>query len=143
MAKYPEIERLEEFISANDVVITPIPDRYLDQKRYFTKVEFRIRTKTFILFVDDEFEDLKLNKPPLSLCVVLREIEGVHIEGPYPNWCKALNLDESNTAVRNPYDNLLQISKDLKALVGTYVSIISDFDVTLNAGEAQELRERY
>ncbi len=70
MAKYPEIECLEEFISANDVLITPIPDRYLDQKGYFTKVEFRIRTKTFILFVDDEFEDLKLNKPRPYLCAL-------------------------------------------------------------------------
>jgi len=67
----------------------------------------------------------------------------VHIEGPYPSWCKALNLDESNAEVRNHFDNLLQISQELKALVGTFDSVISDFDFTLNAGAAQELRERY
>lgn len=143
MAKFPEITKLEEFISVNAVVTTPVPGRFLNEKNYYPQVEFEIGNKIFTLFVDDEFDDLKLNKAPLSLCVVLREIEGVNIEGPYPNWSKALNLDESNAEVHTHYDNLQKISKELETQVGSFDSAISDYDFTLNAGAAQELRERY
>lgn len=143
MAKFPEIAKLEEFISVNAVVIALVPGKGLDEKSYYPQVEFQIRNKVFKLFVDDEFDDLKLNKTPLSLCVDLREIEGVSIEGPYPNWCKALNLDASNAEVPSHYDNLQKVSKELKTQVGSFDSTISDYDFTLNAGAAQELRERY
>nr|WP_299384490.1 hypothetical protein [Allomuricauda sp.] len=138
--KYPENKALMSLYERHSIKVSQIVGKYLLDCLDYPLIHLVVGLQEFEFYVDDEFHDLQVNNPLLSLCLALRELEGYRDEGPLEQWCKALMLDSENTQVTSHYRNLERIYPSLVSLLGPIDSQISDLDFQLNAGAAQELR---
>ena len=138
---YPEIQALIEIIQKHNVRISVSDDEFLAGNEDYPAVVISLNEKSFKLFADDEYKDLRLNNTLLALCVVLRELEDYEYASDYLVWCKHHAFDEANSQVREYHMSLGSIYKDVEIILGKINSQISDYDFELNAGAARELRE--
>ncbi len=138
---YPEIEALREIHRKHNVTIRVSKNEFLMENKSYPAVTFSLGGQSFKLFVDDEYEDFKLDSSALSLCLILRELESYKDEDSYQSWCKAQLLDPVNTEVKAFYKSLNGIYPEIEKILGEVNSQISDYDFGLNAGAAQELRK--
>ncbi|MCR9172459.1 MAG: hypothetical protein NXI10_08215 [bacterium] len=139
MKQYPEIEQLSSLRKQFAISIHPF-NVYLCNRSDFPKVEFKIGSKSYHIFVDDEYHDFKKDNPDLHLCLVLRTLEMYEDAPDFLAWCTQFELDASNSTAREHHMELGHIYRDIEQQVGTVDSYISDLDFQLNAGAAQELR---
>ena len=139
---YPEIQVLKEIHQKHNVNISVSNDEFLAGNEDYPAVVFTLDEKSFKLFADDEYKDLPVDNPLLSLCVVLRELEDYEYASDYFVWCKHHAFDVANSQVREYHMNLGSIYKDVEKILGKINSQISDYDFELNAGAARELREK-
>ncbi len=141
MAEFPEIAKLQAVRLQHQIEIR-ITQEQLCNRADFPKVLFTLDEKTFPIYVDDEYGDLKINNPDLHLCLVLRSLENYADAEDFLVWCTQLGLNSSDTEARNHHLALRTIYPEIATLLGTIDSFISDFDFELNAGAAQELRRK-
>ena len=140
MFDYPEIERLNQLYVTHKVETKTDRSRLLAGEEYYPMVVFKLAGKTFELYVDDEYDDLKNNYPLLNLCLVLRELEGYAWADDLLVWSMERGLDPGDPQVLNFYRELGRIYTDVAAILGKVESFVSDWDFEMNAGAAQALR---
>jgi len=140
MSKYPEIQKLQKITQDFDIQIRVLSDSVLFDALSHVWVEFTINKESFILFIDDEYEDLKIDNPLLQLCLVLRELETYHEEEDILEWTKHKYLEAGNSKVLEYYKSLSKTYTEIEGILGKIDSHISYHDFELNAGAAQELR---
>lgn len=138
---YSEIEALQEIYKKYKVKINVSKTEFLGGDKDYPAVVFSLNDKSFNLFADDEHSDFKFQKPLLSLCVVLRELDYYSYSQDYLLWCKELNFDSGNTQILNYYRSLGSLYRDIENILGKINPNITDWDFEMNAGPAQELRE--
>ena len=137
---YLEIEQLEDLIKLHSIEVETQPGIFLTGDESYTAVKFRIGNHIHELFVFDEYDDLELNNPPLSLCLVLRELETYRDAEDFLVWCKEQGLEPGNDAARSYHMGLNSIYKRVIEVLGPIDSALSDLDFQLNSGAAQYLR---
>ncbi|GAB5416753.1 MAG: hypothetical protein Crog4KO_22420 [Crocinitomicaceae bacterium] len=140
MAEYPEIAKLQALRLQHSIEVRSTHER-LCNRADFPKVHFSVGQKTFSIFIDDEYEDLKIDNPDLHLCLALRSLENYADAEDFLVWCTQLGLDSTDNEARNHHLELSTTYSEIKKILGTIDSYISDFDFELNAGAAQELRK--
>ncbi|XOV66695.1 MAG: hypothetical protein ACFHU9_13805 [Fluviicola sp.] len=140
MKEYPEIEQLASLRKQFNISIQ-VTDEFLCGKSWFPKVEFQLNGASYFLFVDDEFEDFKINNSDLHLCLVLRSLENYKDSEDFLVWCTELGLPPSDIHVREYHLELRNIYPAIEKQLGRIDSFISDHDFELNAGAAQVLRK--
>lgn len=139
--EYPEIEALNQLWVKHKVMVKTDRSKLLDGKSYYPSVEFTLGNRTFQLFVDDEYDDLKKNYPLLNFCLVLRELEGYEYSENYQQWCQERFFEPEVAAINEAYEQLALVYKEVKEILGEIDSKISDYDFELNAGAAQAIRK--
>ena len=141
MSKYPEIQALEKITQDFDINIKVLGEELLFKALGHVWVEFTINKNSFVLLIDDEVNDFKINNPLLHLCLVLRELETYSEEEDILEWTKHKYLDAGDSKVLNYYRSLSGIYKQIERTLGTINSYISYYDFEFNAGAAKELRK--
>jgi hypothetical protein len=141
MKNYPEITALNALISQFDISVSIVSDSFLAGRNDFPLIEMRAGNESFSFFVDDEFGDLALGNPPLSLCVALRTLESYEFAEDFLVWCTQHGLDAAGPGLLDHFKNLGEIYTKIQELLGEINSQISDFDFELNAGAVQMLRK--
>ncbi len=140
MSNYPEIQALQQLHTDHRIHIAVIQDQYLGDKQDHPKVRCILNDRSFELYVDDEYSDLAIGNPLLSLCLVLRELETFQEEEDLLRWSNSKSLNPGSPAVLNYYKKLSKIYAEIEQELGKIDSQISDLDFQLNAGAVQILR---
>lgn len=138
---YPEIEKLNDLYLKHRFSSELNRSQILDNKSYYSLVRFELSGKNFELFVDDEYDDFRHNNPVLNLCLVLRELEGYECTSDFQTWCQERSIDSTDEEVKESFNHLVQVYREVEKILGTIDSQVSDFDFELNAGAAQSLRK--
>lgn len=139
MNDYPEITRLSSLRDQFNISVQAT-EEVLCNKSWFRKVNFNIGSHSFSIFVDDEYDDLKIDNPNLHLCLVLRSLENYRDAEDFLVWCTQLGLNASDDATREHHMELRTIYASIQKILGNIDSFISDLDFQLNSGAAQKLR---
>lgn len=139
--EYPEIKALNDIYVKHKVMIKITREQILDNDKDYPSVDFQLAGKTFKIFVDDEYQDLRYNYPLLNLCLVLRELESFDDSRDYEIWCQERYKDAQNEQVKANHQHLGEIYEEIKQILGNIDSQVSDFDFEMNARAAQRLRK--
>ena len=137
---YPEIEALNQLYVTHKVTTKTDRSQLLAGLEYYPLVNFEIGGKSFQIFVDDEYDDLRYNYPLLNLCLVLRELEGYVYANGYEIWCQERFLNKEDEQVTQSYKHIANTYQEVAQIIGEIKSYVTDFDFELNAGAAQRLR---
>lgn len=132
---YPEIQKLNNLKVSFGIKINHVGS--LDN---LSKVELKIKDKSFSIYIHDEYNDLIINNPLLNLCLVLRELELYKDCSDFLDWCNNQNVIASNEDLRGYYMKLDKTYYAIENIIGQIDSQISDLDFQLNAGAIAELR---
>lgn len=140
--KYPEIEKLEGFITQNNVSTTISSQITIDED--LTPVVFTLKKIETILYIQDEYEDLDLNNPILNCLLTLMELDAIDDSNDYLQWCNFLNLEANNHQLLSYYTDCVKLIADIKPYFpnNKIECFISGLDFELNAGAAQYLRSQ-
>ncbi len=138
---YPEIKFLKKIYKEHNITLHVLNNKFLSNNKDFSAIIFSLENKSFCLYIDDEYQDLKIGNPILSLCLALRELENYEDANDYLIWCNNLMLKPENSQVRLYYMSLSNIYIEVENILGRIDSQISNFDFELNSGAAQELRK--
>jgi len=137
---YPNIKALNDIYVKHHVSVDISKTNFLDTEQLMPEVILRIDGKKFKLYLDDEFDNIKLNYPLLNFCIVLRELEDFKFSNDYQIWCAERNIDAANPEIKAYYIRLGHIYDDIESLLGEINSYISSFDFEFDMGEAHALR---
>ncbi len=138
---YSEIQFLQKIYLRYKVSVRVSDTDFLADNKEYPAVVFSLNNTSFKLYVEDEYRDLQIDNPILTLCLILRELENYMYEDDYLEWCKAQILEPANSQVSGYYMKLGSIYMEVEKILGKINSHISNFDFELNAGAAQELRK--
>ncbi len=138
---YSEIQFLQKIYLRHKVSARVSDTDFLAGNKEYPAVVFSLNNSSFKLYVEDEYKDLQIGNPILTLCLILRELENYMYEGDYLEWCKSQTLEPESSQVRDYYMKLGNIYMEVEKILGKINSHISNFDFELNAGAAQELRK--
>ena len=140
-SSYPEIQALEKIYQENDIRIKVWDNESLSKQFNYPRVELTLKNQSFILYVDDEYNDFKMGNPLLSLCLILKELEAYEDEDDFLTWCKSQLLEVSDVKVLDYYRGLSKIYLQIEQLLGKIDSQVSNYDFEFNTGAAKELRK--
>lgn len=104
-------------------------------------VLFRSKEHSYSLYIDDEYGDLNVDEPLLHFELVLRSLEILQDAQDYEQWLHWQSL-EGHPDLEAHYTKGKNNLKVLEAELGTLSSHIPNIDWELNAGEAQQLRNK-
>ncbi len=138
---FPEITELQVLVTTFQMSVKTITGEFLGEKEYFPKIRLTIKGRVFSFYADDEYNDLTIPNPALSVCVALRSLEDYKHAEDYLVWCTQHNFDTASTAVRNHFQHLGEVYSQVHKILGEVDSKISDYDFELNTGAAQQLRK--
>ncbi len=135
-----ELESLLEKINRFRIVITPT-GKYLSQYDDYKEVTFRIFNNKYTLYIYDEYNDLSTENPPMSLLLVLWELESYVENDDYLTWCDDCMFDPADMTVRNYHMGLRTVYPEIKQLMNDNVEPdVSSFDFHFGAGATSQVR---
>ncbi len=138
--QYPELIQLKAFLDTYTIKVTRIDIPPIAQS--LTPVEVSFHNETFIVQIQDEYDDLKHQNPLLDGLLVLRELAIIQDSTDFVSWCKSIALSLDNNHLLSYYkqttNTLHKISQVLKNKDIDY--FVSDLDFQLNSGPIQQLR---
>ncbi len=137
---YNEIQQLNIFSTKYQIIIKPIVGSYLVGNTSFPEVDVTISDHRFAVYVDDEYDDLKINSKLLAVCILMRTLESYDYADDYLVWCTQHGFNAANSLVKDHFQNLGDIVGWFRSNDILINSFISDYDFELNAGAAQSLR---
>ena len=92
------------------------------------------------MFLDDEYQDLKVGNPLLDICLVYIELEDYEYHEDITTWCQGRGIEPTDKVI-NYYRNLAELYREIESRIGKIKCPVSDYDFEMNAGAAQALRE--
>lgn len=137
---YPEIDTLYKIIESRGLVLTVLPKTEELKAISFREIEFKSRTLTCIIPVDDEYEDAKDPNPAILLQLILHACYEHEDHDDITTWSTAYGLALSHSLTLSFYKTLGEVVPRIRDLIGTDLEGISAYDWQLNAGAAQTLR---
>ena len=136
MPDYPEIAKLKEYFEDNAILIEVLGEA---DKHYTYWVGLTINKRSWKLYVDDEYNDLKAEKPVIALFLILSSLQEYQDSSDYLEWCKTSELEPSDSWLEY-YRSLDEIVKQIESEIGSIDPLISQFDYSLNTGVIKALR---
>ncbi len=138
--QYPEINHIHSFIKKYDVVINIINSD--KPQNGLTPLTLKLKNLEHVIYMMDEYDDLRFNNPLLNFVLVFRELELIADSTDYLNWCKQQSIDAHNDVLSAYYADLASALPDIAKCFPDYniTSFVSDLDFQLNAGVIQTLR---
>lgn len=131
MKIYPEIEKLKSIYTAHNISIKRLLPTNKDG---FVYAEMTIGTKSWKLYVDDEYEDCTKYNPIVALFLTLFSLEIYHDSVDYLDWCHQNLLDASDIKWLTYYKSLERTYEEIKNELGEIDSCISSLDYQLRTG---------
>lgn len=138
MNTYPEIEAINKIYVKYKVEIRFSASDFLEDKKEYRAVNFKIDGNLFCFYVEDELDDIKYGYPLLNFCLVLRELEGYALTSDYLIWCQERYLDPKNEITLQNFRNLGSIYQEVEKIE----SFVSDWDFEMGSGASWELRNK-
>jgi hypothetical protein len=139
---YPEIQALEAFINEHSVSLR-IPS---DKQAVFDLNPFYISilNAEYLCYIQDEYDDLRLQDPRVHIVLALREFEIIEESTDYLHWCTMMGLPSNSEVMRSYYQDTVNVIPNIKSYFkrNAITSFISDLDYQLNAGAMQYLRNK-
>ena len=106
----------------------------------FKALEINLNGSSFIIYIDDEYNDVNENNPLLCFFLILRELEIFKDSTDYLNWCKQLGVNANDETLRQYYISLSSTYTKIEKMLGKIDSCISSMDYQLSTGVVQKLR---
>lgn len=133
---YPEIDQLHLLQKQKELSISFVHEI----KKGLLEVVFKSGTKSWNLFIDDEYGDFKEENQLLCIFLVLKSLEDYAETEDYLEWCKISYLEPGESRWLDYYRNLSKIHNEIEKVLGSIHPIISSFDYELRAGAYSALR---
>lgn len=137
--QYPEIGRLRALLDDANVRISVVDGNPLPLKADWCFCEVERGSEKVLCPVDDEYGDRKSACAELLLNLMLETLSAWRDAAGFEAWCTETGLAGDETA-RNIYKQLSVAAPLLTHWFGSIEAPISSFDISLNAGAAQALR---
>ena len=131
---------LEKFIQRNGINISTVDINNTLERLVLCKLN--INNKSLEVYINDEFNDLKIGKQTLNVFLILRELAIIDDSEDFLQWCSWNDLNANNSELLAYYKG---ICKELPTLKSYFDNneidyFISDLDFQLNSGAIQFLR---
>ena len=138
MKKYPEIDKLKSIYTAHAISIKILKRA---NREGFVLAEINIDSKTWNIYIDDEYGDCTKNRPLVAFYLVLFSLETYHDSTDFLDWCRQNLLDASNPGLLDYYKSLKTTYSEIKSVLGGIDSCISSLDYQLRTGVIDALFE--
>ena len=136
---YPEIEQLKSLVVKHHITVHPLSENYSIGKT-LKPVELKIGDESFIIHVNDEYNDLIKGNNLLNFYLILYSLDDYTYSKDLISWSKEFNLDLNNSVIEY-YRNLGQITRDIERLLGSLSPCINNLDYELCSGAFQYLQQ--
>lgn len=137
MKDYPDLDKLKTYFDVNRILIKR------DQSRdilSFKSLELILNNTIFIIFIDDEYNDVNVANQLMCFFLILRELEIYNDSTDYLDWCKQNGINANEEQLRQYYITLAIIYPKIEKILGKIDSCISSMDYQLSTGIVQKLR---
>ena len=101
--------------------------------------ELFLGNKSWIILVDDEYNDLHEKNQLMCLFLILRELEIYQSESDFLKWCTQNGSNASDTKLLYYYKQLGKTILEIESIIGEIDSKISGLDYELRTGVIDEL----
>ncbi|RNC86256.1 MAG: hypothetical protein ED556_08130 [Winogradskyella sp.] len=140
---YPEVTALKRFIKANNCSAKVLDAPYTIHE-FLTPLQLRIGTIDVTIHVQDEYNDLSIGNPLLTIMLCLQELEEIEDSTDYLNWLNFQGIKISTEPLRSYYQNMVTIMPSIRANFtnNTITAFIPGLDYQLNSNSIYYLREK-
>ena len=101
--------------------------------------EIQIGEKSWVILVDDEYDDLIQERQLMCFFLVLRELEIYQSESDFLRWCSQNGWDPKDSKLLYYYKQLGKTVLEIESIIGEIDSKISGLDYELRTGVIDEL----
>ena len=137
MIIYKELNYLSSYFNRAEISFK----RYQSEDVQSLKaMDTNLNDSSFLIYIDDEYNDINEDNPLLCFFLILRELEVFKDSIDYLNWCKQLGVDASDEILRQYYISLDSTYNKIEKILGKIDSCINSMDYQLNTGVIQKLR---
>jgi len=139
---YPEIEALTKAVSELRIRIDAMPQTPDEAKIFYRRLKITIGISSFIIPVDDEYEDVQTQSgnTALMLHLILNECVFYKESEDFLVWCKDAGLSASQTEPRKMYFELRESAIRILEMMDGKAKPLSNWDFSMNTGITQALR---
>ena len=137
MIIYNQLEKLASYFKRNRIEIKINQTKDIQS---FKTLELNLNNNNFIIYIDDEYNDINEANPLMCLFLILRELEIYKDSTDYLDWFKQLGVNANDEKLRQYYFTLGTSYKKIENILGEVDSCISSLDYQLNTGVIQKLR---
>ncbi len=102
-------------------------------------VEVKSRSRSWEIFIQDEYNDFDPEKPLIALWLVFDALEEYEEGDDFLTWCTGYGLDPSNSKLLDYYRALGKTLVEVKKTFGTIDSWIAPLEYQLRTGVILEL----
>ncbi|WP_299116833.1 hypothetical protein [uncultured Winogradskyella sp.] len=140
--KYPEVIALKGFIKDKNCTAKQLDVSYKIHE-FLTPIQLHIGTIEIIIQVQDEYNDLSINNPLLTIVLSLQELELIEDSTDYLNWLQFLCIKKSTEKLRSYFQHMVSIIPSLRSKFAnsTISSFIPGLDYELNSNSIYYLRK--
>ncbi|RZN83532.1 MAG: hypothetical protein EVB11_04985 [Winogradskyella sp.] len=139
---YPEVIALKSFIKDENCTAKQLDASYKIHE-FLTPAVLCINTIEIVVQLQDEYDDLSVNNPLLTIVLCLQELELIEDSTDYLNWLQFQNIKKSTEKLRSYYQHMVGIIPNLrpKFANNTITSFIPGLDYELNSNSMFYLRQ--
>ena len=139
MEIYNELNYLSSYFNKKSVSIKRNATKDIQP---FKRLELNLDNNIYIIYVDDEYNDVNEANQLMCFFLILRELEIFNDSTDYLNWCKQLgvNLIAYDQKLRAYYNSLKISYSEIEKALGKIDSCISSLDYQLSTGVVKKLR---
>ena len=143
LERYPKIAKIKNFIQQGEISIYQKESDDNNNYGHLVAMTLVIKNENYIVFVDDEYEDLKKKNLLLNFVLVFRALALIADSSDYLEWCSQQNVNPNLSELLAYYKNTSSRIEKIKLLFenNTISYFISDLDFQLNSGAMQILRK--
>ena len=129
------IKNLHEIVKIHNFSLKVINDSTSE----LVHTEITLANQKWHIYIDDEYRLINTSKPTLCLYLVLRSLEEYADSSDFLDWSNQYPFTKNDSHYINYYRNLEKTYHEIKQVVGSVNSFISDLDYQLFSGEFSEL----
>ena len=136
MKNSPEIDKLIAIYQSHNITFKNIKSLNVTG---FIHIKMTINSKSWDLYVDDEYGDSRFEKPLVALYLVLFSLEIYFDSYDFLDWSRQNQINPSQTEWLTYYKTLGKTYTEIKEILGEVDSCISSFDYQMRNDVIDEL----
>lgn len=137
MASYPEIVKLSSYFKERQISFEVISNQ-TDEP--LTPLKLNIDENSWIIYVDDEYQDLDIDHPLMCLFLVLNSLVIYQESTDYLDWCNQNGINSSELKWLDYYQELSSTYLSIDRILGEIDPCIRPLDYQLRTGVVTSLR---